>query len=641
MKRLIALLCLILYLVTLPLCSIAKDDHAPLLLEAVYHATKSSPERHWFFPYRDEWFVTPAKEYQHELARASLGMALSAFRDVTDQLEQKDQNIRAYLTKAGFTGLRSEQYDTTPTIDTIASMIGRKSIGDSTLIVVAISGGGYENEWLSNFTIGDGKRHEGFNSASQKVQERIRRYLSEEGVTGNIKLWLSGYSRAAAVANITAADMLESKLFTDVYAYTFATPRTTRQPKRYDSIFNIVGKFDPVPYVPFADWGYQRYGTDLYTPAQETDSDYSKKAASANSVSRQLTGKDFWNNPKINQQLRTIMDYLLQILPNSTVYKDHMQSIMINVWQDKSIMNLSKAIIEMMEDADLISEAKQFEMETMLNYLTNAAYTTITSNLFGIANNRWNNAVGLTDNIAHEHVPDVYIAWMFSTDDPDELFTGGDSYMRFVLNGELSLWICDGEGHFLWQVNKDGSLNGETASYIMDEPLPLHQRPIFYAEKRGKQTIVTVPKDKVYIFSFIANADNMVTYYGAEYDTEVIAGNIQKLHMLDVQKDQYYFAISDTEIISETNERFNGWDDMSFDLWDENLPYSPSVLTYLENPDEDQLTFSQMLWIAGGILVVLLSAITVTTILLVKRRRRKKAAALANAQPEAIEPSGD
>ena len=68
-----------------------------------------------------------------------------------------------------------------------------------------------------------------------------------------------------------AAEMIESGEFDDVYAYLFGVPRTTTQPVRYKGVFNICGQYDPVPSVPLQSWGYARYGTDLYTPAQEAD----------------------------------------------------------------------------------------------------------------------------------------------------------------------------------------------------------------------------------------------------------------------------------------------------------------------------------------------------------------------------------
>lgn len=56
-----------------------------------------------------------------------------------------------------------------PTTDSIGVIIGNKPVKvkdeEYTLIAVAVRGGGYEQEWASNFTIGTSGQHQGFNTA--------------------------------------------------------------------------------------------------------------------------------------------------------------------------------------------------------------------------------------------------------------------------------------------------------------------------------------------------------------------------------------------------------------------------------------------------------------------------------------------
>lgn len=62
----------------------------------------------------------------------------------------------------------------------------------------------------------------------------LKKYINSQNITGDIKIWITGYSRAAATANLTAAAIDDRKLFTgtdavnnsavrlstaDVYAY--------------------------------------------------------------------------------------------------------------------------------------------------------------------------------------------------------------------------------------------------------------------------------------------------------------------------------------------------------------------------------------------------------------------------------------
>ena len=138
-------------------------------------------------------------------------------------------------------------------------------------MAVVIRGGGYGGEWSSNFHVGNGSDsyHIGFNTAAEAVYKQVLKKL--DTIDGKIKLWVTGYSRGAATANLLAAKLddyaAESEQLdaTDIFAYTFATPQgvTNRQDTdaaRYLNIFNIVNPGDVVPMVAPSGWGFTRYG---------------------------------------------------------------------------------------------------------------------------------------------------------------------------------------------------------------------------------------------------------------------------------------------------------------------------------------------------------------------------------------------
>ena len=164
----------------------------------------------------------------------------------------------------------------------------------------------------------------GFASAAELVEDRVAGYLARQKlINKNIKLWVSGFSRAAAVANIVGADLTDMELCpaSDIFVYTFATPRVTkRDTGNYANIFNIIGKQDIITRFSPGDWGYARYGREFYTPSQETDSDYSKRSARAAAVFDELLGKEWWNNPGSNLDLRLMYDYFINAFPDSENY---------------------------------------------------------------------------------------------------------------------------------------------------------------------------------------------------------------------------------------------------------------------------------------------------------------------------------
>lgn len=183
-----------------------------------------------------------------------------------------------------------------PTTDSIGVVVGNMPItvkGENyTLIALAVRGGGYESEWASNFTIGLSGQHNGFNTAKNNVLDYLKTYVEEQNITGAVKFWISGYSRAAATANLVGGAIDNgavistdiSYAYDDIYTYCFETPAgaltaDVKGQAKYNNIFNIINSSDPVPYVAPAAMGFGRYGIDRYLPSQESSSNYASLKA--------------------------------------------------------------------------------------------------------------------------------------------------------------------------------------------------------------------------------------------------------------------------------------------------------------------------------------------------------------------------
>lgn len=99
-------------------------------------------------------------------------------------------------------------------------------------------------------------------------------------------LWKLGGYLITTMSNDGASHLLGCSLKPeDVYAYTFETPACTvnmkARNKRYDNIFNIINRNDPVPKVAPNAWRFRRYGVDRCIPSPEVSGIdvYEKKAA--------------------------------------------------------------------------------------------------------------------------------------------------------------------------------------------------------------------------------------------------------------------------------------------------------------------------------------------------------------------------
>ena len=244
--------------------------------------------------YDDDYFTRSAYEYQDSLATMTLSVALTAFgsaraRETAKGYTQKSINLYELLVQCGFPAEHydtNEDFRTKPTRDSIGVGVSYKTIREEgqpcTLIAAAIRGGAYESEWASNFTMGQSGAHRGFSEARDQVLAYLREYIEAQGIQGSIKLWITGYSRAAATTNMVAgaldsgASLGEQVTLDgeDLFAYCFecpqgAAPDVDVDDPVYGNIFNIINPGDLVtkigPGRP-ASFGFQRYGVNRYLP---------------------------------------------------------------------------------------------------------------------------------------------------------------------------------------------------------------------------------------------------------------------------------------------------------------------------------------------------------------------------------------
>ena len=256
--------------------------------------------------YRDSYFEDGSFNYNNSLATMSMCFAMSAFANENEPDYTKKSSNAVNMLK-NIIGVKEEQievnegYRAKPTTDSIGAVVGNKKIRangkDYTLIALAIRGGGYEQEWASNFTIGSDGDHGGFSTAKANVLNFLKEYIKRQKITGPVKLWITGHSRAGATANLLGAEInklivadsenvlckgVECKLY-DVYIYCFEVPRGANMDAKgkeavYNNIFNIINPYDPVPMVAPEVFKFFRYGKDRTLPTRSIPTtDYSKK----------------------------------------------------------------------------------------------------------------------------------------------------------------------------------------------------------------------------------------------------------------------------------------------------------------------------------------------------------------------------
>lgn len=243
--------------------------------------------------YNDSYFLLDNKEYHEEIALASHAMALATFNGDEDY-SLRSKYLRELWEKEHFDNIyMNDSFYQIPWSDSIGYGLASKHISlnkeDFTLVAVAVRGGNYDGEWASNFTIGLEGDAQGFKEATNQVIEGLTSYLKNYSISGKVKFWISGYSRAAITSNMVAGEILkmyeENQYLTnevnynddDIYAYCFEPPLgaeiTLENARReiFHGIHNLVNYNDLVPLVAPYEWGFARYGVDHYYPDRLND----------------------------------------------------------------------------------------------------------------------------------------------------------------------------------------------------------------------------------------------------------------------------------------------------------------------------------------------------------------------------------
>lgn len=244
--------------------------------------------------YSDSYFVDSAYNYNPHLATMSMCAACASSGNTmsTPVYSGLSKDIEDLLKANGFdTFFINDDFNTEPRKDSIGFMFAKKTIKvnneNYTLIAVNFRNANYGKEWYSNVDVGPDKTHAGFSAAAEKAKTALGDYIRNNDVGEDIKIWITGYSRGAAVSNLLAKALDDSGFIgkvsveaSDIYAYTFATPTVTAENtyKRplYKNIFNTVSKYDVVPQVVPEQWNWHRFGEDIYLPTK-LDSDYAAK----------------------------------------------------------------------------------------------------------------------------------------------------------------------------------------------------------------------------------------------------------------------------------------------------------------------------------------------------------------------------
>ena len=467
-------------------------------------------------------FWQSATQYDGNLAVMSLAMALSANRALNPSLESTkgfdpSLHLEKFLTDAGFSQIRKDDYSKETSMYTISMAMGAKQMkkdGEKpfTLIAIGVCGGGYGNEWQSNMTPGYGNLHKGFLSASQLVIDRLAGYILTNDIKGDVKIWISGFSRAAAVSNVTAGLLVRDGMFEkdDVYAYTFATPAAVYDAPQtgYENIFNILNPMDVVPQVMPYDWGFSRFGTDLFIPVTEFSSVGETFTYSRAAFARRTFGIEANYSPALNLRMRLLLSMILDVAQNREQYNAHLQPAVVGIMQDMHASNLLSTVRGLLLTVKDNGAEGRMNVDTLVDYIFRVFGNVLTRTEFSEANQNTGN---IALRLFNEHCEDAYLANI-------DLIRAGrfedDFAFTYVfIRGPVSVTLsrADIPGYKV-VLSAEGGIRSDSVASDPESGL-LSSAEItrrYYMERVGETSVVAVPRDADFVIGWEAQDSGTV-----------------------------------------------------------------------------------------------------------------------------------
>ncbi len=225
------------------------------------------------FAYKNDYFRVPATTFDKDFAL----MSFVASANSGQKKEMKKFYDAIHFNKQYYTSV----YDTGSGDNTYGFYLASREIDDFTLLALSFRSYDYTQEWVSNVTLGSSGNHEGFEYAVDNAMVEFKSLVDKYYAGKNLKLWVNGFSRGGAEANMFATKIINENAYgfnTDnVYCYTFEAPAPfslENVHKDYKNIFNLANSGDVVVNVPPEEYGLYRSGIDIDILRDDFDSLY-------------------------------------------------------------------------------------------------------------------------------------------------------------------------------------------------------------------------------------------------------------------------------------------------------------------------------------------------------------------------------
>ena len=592
---------------------------------------KEEAKRSVPYTYRDSFFSCSSYDLNMDLIAMSIRMAMAGFGEGEDSLPT---NLLSMFDALSFRYDERTVHYGKAGPDTIGFAYGFRDVSeDEAVVCIVFRGGNYGDEWASNFTLGTGDNHFGFRQAATPVYAEIRGYLQSLKDKRKVSVWITGYSRGAAVANLVAADLdnaaAEGNLGPvkpeNIYAFCFECPLTSKLPEpasdqtKYNNIFSFVNDVDAVTKVAPGRWGFQRYGISCFLPSAMNCKDFGSLLQKMLPIFGEYADISVYAiDYSQTVYLDRMFEKLLQLIGNASNYEKYLQDIIRKtILGESTVSNKIADLVMPYIRKHLESEKKEPSDQSLMN--------------FGAA-----------------HAPELCMAWIDTLCEENSLIVTENEYESFVLDGKADVYVYDdkmeliamGDGeqiHFADQDCVIGITYGIGDEFLLAYPKGSTYYVTVSAQKRDHVNIIRS------LYDFRISKDVM----RYEYDRLLLKKNegafirlapdIMELYVCDREQIPMVMAawnrdgkLSQTPVPATRSFHTNGMNYPVIRAAVEVSPTpvatpTPTVSEVVESPKKDGADVSKNGWILpaifAGIAIVLIALLTVICLL---ARRKKK-----------------